>query len=187
MMGTADGAAYASFTVVFVPPAAREHLVPAQRGAQVGPVPLDATFERAATNWQVDLRDMEYSLSTGSMVAPLNALRECRKDLFESWGLDGETQMTLSLLPKPVNLPLNGINQSYPREAARVGRRAFVPIRVVVGEDGKAESCTAQADQGNTEFIEAACKNLLTAYLPGRDAVGNPTRSVYQTRLFFLK
>lgn len=163
----------------------REALWPEE---QLWPWPVETEFERAADNWHIDYLDMEYALHTGSMNAPLEALRACRKDLYASWGLDAEAQFNLSAIALPEGNVVRDIVRKY-RSSAQGSSNGvfgvFIPVRVIVGLDGQAESCTIQVQSVDPHFGEAICSELMRSYLPARDSAGNPVRSVYASPIQF--
>ena len=75
-------------------------------GQDFDPPALGAEREKAATYLEVTKGSMDIILETGSMNAPLTALRKCSWDTIRSWGLDVEEQKTF-LERSPGRTPRN--------------------------------------------------------------------------------
>jgi outer membrane biosynthesis protein TonB len=79
------------------------------------------------------------TLGIGRMREPMEAMRACLHELVTHWGLDATSQETLSRKATPID-QLNWARQSmehYPTDMLRAGKSARLPIRLLVGTDGK--------------------------------------------------
>lgn len=133
--------------------------------------------------------EREITLQTGSMHQPLAALRKCMDDLVTQWGLDPQVQATLSRAAQPVDQMgwARRIMQNYPRDMLRANKSARVPIRVIVGADGKPASCAASMRQAEPSFEQAACAATIeyARFVPALDASGTPVPSIFATTVVY--
>ncbi len=146
--------------------------------------------ERAITGLSVnDGFDRDILLKTGSMHAPMGAMRACMDDLITHWGLDVAAQRTLSRRVQPIEMArwARRIQEHYPPEMVRTGQGASIQTRLIVGSDGKPTSCHVQVHISHPSFEEAACDLLMrhARFEPALDASGAPVASFYTTTLVY--
>jgi hypothetical protein len=147
---------------------------------------ISAGFERGVTylTLQFGLRK-PLQLNTGSMAAPFTAMRQCVDDLIASWGLDPTQYWALSRRPQPHPETVREVERNYPPAMAGRGLAAFVPVRVMVDEAGRATRCVVQVAVVDESFKESACKGLSGSYEPARDADGRAVASVFQVSTIY--
>lgn len=120
-------------------------------------------------------------LATGSMGKPMEAMRGCLDNLLESWGVDPVKYHSIKTPSKRDGLrSLAGkVQAAYPREMVRRGINAKVMVRIIIGVDGRPESCEAHNPEPYPQFEEAACKQVMryARYTPALDGEGQPVKS----------
>ena len=131
--------------------------------------------------------DTDLLLRTGSLSAPMDALRKCVDDLERNLGLDPVGMNAIATPPRPKNQGAWAakIQNSYPAEAVMSGVGAAVRFRLIVGADGKVSDCYARPEGQLDVFAETAC-SLLKSYGTfdaARDASGNAVPSIYVLRI----
>lgn len=124
-------------------------------------------------------------LQLGSMAEPLETLRNCVDDLRKSWGLDPVQQKSLSRSPIPDLQSVREMQRSYPPKMIKEFRNAFVPVRIMVDEQGNAIDCVVQRPNVSDEFKRATCDGLASHFKPALDAAGRPVASVYGANVVF--
>lgn len=127
-------------------------------------------------------------LETGSLKAPFAALRKCTDQLIAVWGLDAERHRNLLAPALPLDNPGDWlVSSDYPVGMIARGQQALVEFRLIVGEDGKAESCTIQQSTNPEGFNKVSCERLLkrAKLAAAIDANGKPVRSYYRNRIRF--
>lgn len=128
-------------------------------------------------------------LKTGPMDGPMETLRTCLDELVRRWGLDPAQQRTLSRLARPVDLPgwARRVQAGYPPQMLRAGRSAMVPIRLLVGTEGRPTACLPHKISANAVFEEHACGALMryARFEPALDAGGQPIASAYTTTVTY--
>lgn len=143
---------------------------------------------------QFDLRK-PVRLETGNMAAPLQAMDKCVDDLLLTWGIEPETYRTQSRPARLVAAPEDARRyelaqpSAYPGPAERRARRMaesmarageLVPVRVMIGADGRATHCVVQVQVASEARRQAICQTLAGPYEPALDASGVPTASFVQ-------
>jgi len=145
-----------------------------------------AEFEAAVKSITVDFpKRGPIELKTGSMAKPLQSLRTCTDDLVKTWGLDaaryhGQTR-SAGLAPGE----MERIKLSYPTFMLEDGISAYVPLRVMVDENGDATKCVVQVEVGSEKFRQSICNIFMRRYSPALDSAGKPVASVFQTSIQF--
>lgn len=127
-------------------------------------------------------------LETGSLKAPFAALRKCTDELISVWGLDVERHRNLLQPARPLNEVGKWlVSNDYPIGMIVSGQQAMVEFRLIVGEDGKVESCIIQQSTNPEGFDKVSCQALLrrAKLSPAIDAEGKPVRSYYRNRIRF--
>jgi TonB family protein len=146
--------------------------------------------ETAVTELTVaDSFERELTLQVGRMHAPLDAMRACMRELVTHWGLDGEIQGALSRTVQPVRQIdwSRRTMDDYPLDMLRQGKSARVPIRLIIGTDGKPTSCTAAEGSAESSFEKAACASAMryARFEPALDADGHPVASYFLTTIVY--
>lgn len=69
------------------------------------------------------------------------------------------------------------IQEAYPSAAIRRGIEGNVGVSVVIGSDGRVQTCTVTSSSGERSLDDAACQGMerYARYDPALDAAGNPT------------
>jgi outer membrane biosynthesis protein TonB len=131
-------------------------------------------------------------LETGSMAAPMDALRKCDEDLERHLGLDPATLKAIAVGAKPIDQMkwARKVQEAYPTSALRAEESATVHFRLVVDAQGRVSDCFAQPEGQDPVFAKAACPILesVAKFDPARDAEGKPVPSIYVSRIsWYLK
>ncbi|WP_169053498.1 energy transducer TonB [Alteraurantiacibacter aquimixticola] len=154
-------------------------------------VAVRETREAAMTGISISgiLRE-ETVFQTGSMAAPVGALRNCMDELLTHWGIDVEAHRSLQRQVEPKDY--DGwvhtiVNTGFPRSMIRRGENAIVRVRLIVGTDGRAVSCHIPIAIGHPDFEEAACRTLMdhAKFDPALDANGDPIESYWVTSIAY--
>lgn len=150
-----------------------------------------AAIENATTGLTLlSVFDDPVRLDTGSLGPPMEAMRLCLNELMTHWGIDVEAHQTLSRRVEPYRQErwVRSVIGNYPRSALVRGEQAAIHIRVIVNEEGRADSCVMQAGLGSDAFEEAACRELTrnARFLPALDAQGTPITSYWTTSIFYV-
>ncbi len=127
-------------------------------------------------------------LKTGSMGPPLAALRKCTDGLLSHWGLDVDEMRSMTRAPVPTKSPGAWIKASdYPAQAVRKGHQGIIAFRLMVGPDGKPESCHIQQGTKPEGFQTLVCDKLMqrARFEPALGNGGKPIRSFYQNTVRF--
>ena len=129
------------------------------------------------------------TLGTGRMRAPMEAMRACLHDLVTRWGLDATAQDTLSRKATPID-QIGWARQTmehYPTDMLRVGKSARLPIRLLVGTDGKPTACVALEGFAEPSFERAACTSAMryARFESALDANGQPVASYFVTTIVY--
>ncbi len=115
-------------------------------------------------------------LETGSLAAPMQAMRTCLDELLTHWGIDAEAHRTLQQRVVPIDQEqwASEIANGYPPGMGWRGAQAVLRIRLDVTTEGRAGGCHMQSRLGNEEFERTACNLLLehARFTPAIDASG---------------
>lgn len=142
--------------------------------------------EAAATFIEVrNAAHAPFLLETGSLGAPMKALRQCADDLPTLWGIDVAKHAGLSRKPIPKTSPRGWIG--YPPKMAEQGRSAVVHYRLDVDATGAPTDCHIQQSTRPEEFDRAVCRGIMrwATFEPALDAEGNPVASYYVSAVYF--
>lgn len=129
-----------------------------------------------------------FVLETGSLGAPLAALRKCTDELLDHWGIDVAKHAALSRPVKPKSNPGNWVKSSdYPSEMLMMGKRAIVHFRLNVDAAGKPTACHIQQSTRPKAFDDAVCKAIMrnAKFEPALDAAGTPIVSYWLNSVVF--
>lgn len=148
--------------------------VPAERAAQVTSI----TFKLPSTK--------AYRLETGSLAAPMQAMRTCTEDLVKSWGFDPAVEAGLTRRATPAANPASWIRDGdFPQKALLAGHNGLVQFRLDVDETGKVFGCRVLFRTDPDDFADHTCQ-LLTQrakFTPALDSKGLPVKSFYISRI----
>jgi len=128
-------------------------------------------------------------LRTGSLLAPMNAMRTCMDELLAHLGIDPEAQRSLSRRPELYNRA--GLAQSlwanFPRAMIRDRQSATMQVRLIVGDQGRVSNCSIIGLVGQPDYGEATCDTFsrYVRFTPALDAEGQPIASIWITDLSY--
>lgn len=129
-----------------------------------------------------------YRLDTGSMGAPLAAMRTCTDDLLVHWGFDPKVQASLIRAASPATNPGTWLNsEDFPTKALDRGQNGYVNFRLIVEADGKVSGCRVLFRTNPDAFADQSCKLMMqrARMNPALDAAGNPVRSYFVSRILW--
>lgn len=131
----------------------------------------------------------DFVLQTGSMRAPMEAMRTCLDELLTHWGIDAEAQKNLLRPVRPLGIErwARELQERYPMEMLRRGQQAIVNVRLTVDERGQPSGCSVQNSLNEATFDELACELLLdhSRFEPALDSNGDPIASYWVTRVIY--
>ncbi len=151
--------------------------------------PTTPAQEAAITEVRIAASSMRLTLRTGSMGAPLAAMRTCITSLVKDWGLDPAQQDALTKRVSPLGKPGTWLTPSdYPAGALAMGASAVVRFRIMVGADGVPTKCFVQQATMSPEFIKLTCDLLVkrARFSPALDRDGKPVASFYTNSVRWL-
>lgn len=126
-------------------------------------------------------------LQTGSLADVFSALNACSADLLDSMGITMEEYAAVAVQPVPTNMATvaRKVQRQYPLSALRQGRGTSFAIKLIIGEDGRVETCNMAAATDDEGFTDIACRILLreAEFEPGQDIAGRPVRSTFSTTI----
>ena len=104
----------------------------------------------------------EVVLETGSMGAPMAAMRLCTDNLLKTWGIDIDKHRSLASEPKPLSPPQSWLKSSdYPSGLLRKGVQGIVNFRLSVDPTGTPTACHIQQSTRPVEFDKTVCDLLM--------------------------
>ena len=104
----------------------------------------------------------EVVLETGSMGAPMAAMRQCTDNLLTTWGIDIDKHRSLASRPKPLTPPQSWLKSSdYPKGLVRQGVQGIVNFRLSVDPTGTPTACHIQQSTRPVEFDKTVCDLLM--------------------------
>lgn len=145
--------------------------------------------EAKITQFALTIRPRQIVFQSGSLKAPMAALRACTDSLVKEWGLDPAVQARLSRPATPQSDPGKWlVSSDYPRGPLMMGASAIVYFRLMVSADGNPTGCHIQQATNSPEFTDFTCKLLMkrARFAPALDAAGNPTASYYTNSVRWL-
>lgn len=127
----------------------------------------------------VDGFEQEFILQTGSLGAPMRALKDCNAELLTHWDIDQVAHTGLSRIAFPTTPPWRWIEMNgYPRE---LRRPTMINYRLIVDAEGNVAGCHVAGLADTEEFSRVTCEQLSenARFDAALDANGNPVRSYY--------
>lgn len=152
-------------------------------------IPTTPEQEAAVSEVRVAASALKLTLKTGSMGAPLAAMRTCIASLVKAWGLDPAQQDALGKRTTSIGKPGLWLTSSdYPAGALAKGASAIVRFRLMVGSDGIPTQCFVQQATMSPEFIKLTCDLLMkrARFSPALDRDGKPVASYYTNSVRWL-
>ena len=152
------------------------------RNIEHSETPLTVEDEARVTEFTVRTPLRTVVLQTGSLKAPMAAMRACTDDLLEQWGLKPTEQAHLTTPPIPTSNPGQWLRSNdYPRSPLLMGASAIVHFRLMIDPAGKPSGCNVQQATNSPEFTGLTCQLLLkrAQFTPAHDAAGNAIASYY--------
>jgi len=130
----------------------------------------------------------DITLHTGKLHAPMDAMRACTQELTTHWGLEPAVPGPLARGASPTGLSqwARKVQEDYPSEMVRAGKSGRVPVRMIIGKDGRPTSCQA-VGLAEQSFVEAACSSMMryARFNPALDGNGEPTTGSYTTTIIY--
>lgn len=120
----------------------------------------------------------EFVMETGSMGAPMAALKECTAELTTHWAVDLATHNALATVATEANRPWEWLEmRDYPRDQRRPGPLNY---RLTIDAEGKITDC-AVPGAASPAFAEATCALLgeNARFNPARNAAGENVADFY--------
>ena len=152
----------------------------------------ELTPEQEAAVKFVEVKPGRYDtiqLKTGSMSAPMKAMRECTDNLIRYWGYDPAQLKSLSSWPRPLNNPQNWLTTpDYPSASLDRFLSGKLKFRLDVSEDGRVQGCRILNRNNRDEFAITTCKLVKkrARFDPARDSQGEPTKAYYINSVIWL-
>ncbi len=146
-------------------------------------VPISPAREAAITTIAFKpARGKRYLLETGSMGAPMAAVRTCTEDLVKTWGYDPAIEARLQQRPVPIDSPATWLRTGdFPTPAVFQGHNGLVRFRLDIDASGMPRGCRVLYRTNPDEFADLTCQ-LITKrarFKPALDAQGKPVKSFY--------
>jgi Gram-negative bacterial TonB protein C-terminal len=130
-----------------------------------------------------------FRLETGSLSAPLAAMRTCTDDLLRYWGYDPAVQTNLTSTVLPITRPDKWLRSNdFPTDALMQGQNGLVRFRLDVDEVGNVAHCRVLYRTNPDSFADLSCK-LISArakFKPALDSQGNPVKSFFISQIRWL-
>lgn len=149
---------------------------------------MDLAFGKQARFVAVRQGGREVRFATGAMDSAFEVLNQCTLEQVRALGLDVDRYKTLRSHPRWVNRDAltRRIVASYPSEARAQGEQGIMRMQVIVGADGKVESCRVLKATTTQRLESPACDIMQRAeFTPAIDAEGKPFRSLYATSITY--
>jgi hypothetical protein len=128
-----------------------------------------------------------FVLKTGSLKAPLLAMRTCTDELRRHWGIDVDAQAKLTRPAVPINRASVRKMMDYPPKMLARGMPGLVNLRLAIDERGNITGCFIQMPLSDPAFEKSACADLEHAldFEPALDQSGKPVASYWVTVVDF--
>ena len=152
--------------------------------------PIDQTLEAKTNSITVSLSGQKtYRIETGSLGAPLQAMRDCTISLVESWGYDPKSDAKLKRRPTPIGNPASWMTtRDYPSGALRAAQSGIVQFRLDVDATGNIAGCSVLSHFKPDAFSDITCGLLSKRahFKPAIDEAGRPVKSYYINQIRFV-
>lgn len=133
--------------------------------------------------------DRRVRLATGPLGEAFEAMNECTRNLYASWGVTFEEIALAATGARPLNMAdvAKRIRQTYPAKALRRGEQATVGLKLLIAADGTVQRCIRFEVTKAKNFGNEPCEIMVkhARFEPARDATGKPVRGFYQTTVSY--
>lgn len=149
---------------------------------------MDLAFGKQARFVAVKQGGREVRLATGAMDSAFEVLNQCTLEQVRGMGLDADKHVTMRSRARWLNQAalVRKIIASYPAEARAQGEQGIMRMRVIVGADGRVETCEILKATTTLRLESPACEVMQRAeFAPAIDAEGKPFRSFYATAITY--
>lgn len=152
--------------------------------------PVSEALEARTNSITISLSGQKtYRIETGSLGAPLQAMRECTDSLVESWGYNPKSNAKLAKRATPVGNPASWMTtRDYPPGALRATQSGIVQFRLDVDATGKIAGCSVLSHFKPDAFSDITCGLLSKRahFKPAIDETGHPVKSYYINQIRFV-
>lgn len=163
---------------------------PVIQGSDWRRAPANEKIEAQTASLTISMPGVQsYRLETGSLAAPMQAMRACTDSLVASWGYDPVSDAKLSKRASPVGNPGSWVTtKDYPTVALRAAQNGLVQFRLDIDETGKVAGCRVLSHFKPDTFADMTCGLLIkrAKFKPAIDAVGKPVKSYFVNQIRFL-
>jgi TonB family protein len=128
-------------------------------------------------------------LETGSMGAPMAAMRKCTEGLLTAWGIDVEKHRNLAVRARPLESPQNWMRSAdYPDDMLSKGYQGIVNFRMSIDANGSPAECHIQNSTQPQEFDQAVCASMMrnARFEPARTKEGEQIASYWRETVRFV-
>ena len=158
--------------------------------ANTTPPAIDAGLEQRANKIDITITGgKRFSLESGSLGAPMAAMRTCISNLVRKWGYDPQQQAGLSALAKPLKSPGSWLgSDDYPKGPLANGHNGLVQFRLDLDETGKVTGCFILHRTQPDDFADLTCKLIAkrARFSPALDKDGKPSKSYFISKVRFV-
>lgn len=161
---------------------------PDRNAAANAPVPMVSTEQEKAIR-SITFKPPgkgRYRLETGSLGAPLAAMRTCTDNLVKSWGYDPAVQASLKRPATPTSNPASWLGSNdFPTKALMEGMNGYVKFRLDVDPEGNVSGCRILYRTNPDQFADTSCRLLSkrAKFVPALDAAGRPVKSYFMSAI----
>lgn len=130
-----------------------------------------------------------FRLETGSLGAPMAAMRTCVDDLVKKWGYDPVQQAQLSRPATPTKSPGSWLrNDDYPAGSLRNGHNGLVQFRLDIDPSGVVTGCYVLHRTNPDDFADLTCKLISkrAKFVPALGKDGQPVKSFFISKARFM-
>lgn len=127
----------------------------------------------------IDGFEQEFVLETGSLGAPMQALKQCNAELVTHWDIDVPGHEGMSRVAWPVRPAYPWLRaRDFPRE---MRKPTLIVYQLIVDTEGKVAGCHIAGTDEESEFARIACEKLRETvhFDPALGADGRPVRSYF--------
>lgn len=134
--------------------------------------------------------DRRFTLATGPLHRPLEALRACMDELLTHWGIDVAAHKTMTKGVEAIDMPdlTAHLLAAYPSYQLDTGKSGTVRLRLMIDAQGKPTACHIQMKAKDDAFETTACRKFMTygKFRPALDKDGKPMASYFVNRVIYL-